>query len=1065
MSKRVLRCAIPAVAVAVLCLGILVPAEASQKSLPSSSTVHQARPDYGRMPVHFIPNRGQIDGPASYYVQGKDKSIFFGSDGLTFILTGAAAAPAGPPGRSVPLSNPPGPRWVVKLDFVGARADAAPEGADATGTAISYFEGAPETWKTGLPAYARVVYKDLWPGIDLAYAGAQDKLKYEFVVHPGADPSRIRLAYRGASSVTVDKDGRLAVSTPAGGFEDGVPVAYQEKEGRRVPVAMSYEILDGAAGSVAAPDQTAADRPVAYGFALGDYDRSLPLVLDPVLLLYCGFFGGPGSDYGYGITADSTGSAYITGYTYAPGSAFPTKVGPDLTYNGGSMDAFVAKLTPDGTGYVYCGYIGGAGNDYGYGIAVDAFGCAYVAGYTSSAQDTFPVKVGPTLSFSGDYDAFVAKVNAKGTGLVYCGYIGGTGPDFGKGVAVDATGNAYVCGYTDSNEASFPVTVGPYLTYSGAYDAFVAKVAPDGSQLVFCGYIGGAGEDVANAIAVDGLSCVYITGYTFSDATSFPVTLGPSLTPYGLSDAFVAKVNNDGQSLAYCGYIGGGASDIATGIAVDLSYAAYVCGYTDSTETTFPVTVGPDLTYNGGGYDAFVAKVDPTGSSLTYCGFIGGALYDAATAIAVDGRGYAFVTGYTSSAEDTFPIAVGPFLTHSASYDAFVAKVDLTGKKLLFCTYLGGTDADLGQGIALDKDGSGNVYVTGNTYSKEDTFPTQTGPDLTSHGGRDGFVAKLQEISLAVTSPNGDEVLRTGYNWVLTWLTSGQVDRVTIQYSVDDGTNWFMVAYNIPNTGSYTWMVPDDPSENCLIRVSEASTGDPTDDSDAVFTISDAPILVVTSPNGGEQWPVGSTQTILWTSANGAGDVLIEYSTDDGTTWTTVVADTPNTGSYPWVVPDTVSDLCLVRLSDVSNTSTVQGESASVFSISGITLTSPNGGEQWAAGSTQNIVWQWGGPVGDVKIEYSTDQGATWTTIVDDTPNTGSYAWVVPATVSDLCLVRVTDTTHSAFTDTSDQVFSITASNTASAKAGLSPAKTGKAGPPAGTSTPIKRRIRQGASQ
>jgi len=946
MSKRVLKFAIPAICVVIQCLGIVAPAIASQKSIPPSSAILQSRPDYGRMPVHFIPNRGQVEGRASYYIQGKDKTIFFSPEGLTFVLSGAKPEPETMPGRSAVPTTAPETRWVVKLDFVGARPDLEPVGTDETGTAISYFQGAPSEWKTGLPAYSRVVYANVWPGIDLAYAGSQDKLKYEFVVHPGADPSRIRLAYRGASSVAVDANGRLAVSTPAGGFEDGIPVAYQNKGGSRVPVAMSYKLLDGGPdGTEPAGSEVRPDGAVTYGFAVGDYDPTLPLVLDPVILVYCGFFGGPGSDYGYGIAADSAGSAYITGYTYAPGAAFPTKVGPDLTYNGGNMDAFVAKLNPEGTGYVYCGYIGGAGNDYGYGIAVDAFGSAYVTGYTSSAQDTFPVKVGPSLRFSGNYDAFVAKVNPKRTGLDYCGYIGGSGPDFGKGVAVDGTGNAYVCGYTDSSEADFPVTVGPFLTYSGNYDAFVAKVAPDGSQLIFCGYIGGTGEDVANAIAVDGLNCVYITGFTFSTETSFPVTFGPVVTQKGLSDAFVAKINNDGQSLAYCGYIGGGASDVGTGIAVDLGFNAYVCGYTNSTETTFPVAVGPKLTYVGGAYDAFVAKLEPTEGLITYCGYIGGALYDAATAIAVDGRGYAFVAGYTSSAEDTFPVTVGPFLTHSASYDAFVAKVDISGAKLVFCTYLGGTDADLAQGIALDKDGSGNVYVNGNTYSKEDTFPTQTGPDLVSHGGRDGFVAKLQEISLAVTSPNGDEVLRTGFNWVLTWLTSGRVDRVTIQYSVDNGTNWFMVANNIPNTGSYTWMVPDDVSTTCLLMVSEAATGDPTDQSDAVFTISNDPIFVLLSPNGGEQWAVGTTQNILWQSGGAAGDVLIEYSIDDGVTWTTVIGDTQNTGSYAWVIPDAVSDLCLVRLSDVSNTSTIQGESANVFSIiaSGTSVSSKNG--------------------------------------------------------------------------------------------------------------------------
>ena len=949
MVKRVLKCAFLLACVYFLHSGTENPAPAiAGQKVPSPAVSAPAgassvvRPDFGRIPLNIIPNRGQWDARTDYYIQGKDKTILFGTEGVTFVLTGPGLGKDGGSGRldrtglpsAAPAGRPAaGSRWVIKLDFLGARSGVKPEGTDETGTRVSYFSGASEDWKTGLPAYSRIVYRDIWPGIDLAYTGTMDRLKYEFIVHPGADPSQIRLAYRGASSVAVDAEGRLAVSTPAGGFEDGAPVAYQEKNGTRADVSMGYRILEDRGGRTQAEESApAAEARVAYGFTVGAYDRAQTLVLDPVILVYCGFIGGPSYDYGYGIAADSAGSAYITGYSYAPGAAFPVKVGPDLTYNGGSMDAFVAKLNPQGTGYVYCGYIGGSGNDYGYGIAVDAFGCAYVTGYTTSAQNTFPVSVGPDLTFNGNYDAFVAKVNAKGTGLDYCGYIGGSGPDFGKGIAVDGTGNAYVTGYTDSPATDFPVAVGPFLTYGGNYDAFVAKVNAKGTGLDYCGYIGGPGEDVANAVAVDGQGCAYITGFTYSGETAFPVTVGPRLTLSGLSDAFVAKINADGASLAYCGYIGGSGNDIGTGIAVDLGGNAYICGYTNSTESSFPVSVGPGLTFKGGAFDGFVAKLEAGDGLIVYSGFIGGGLYDVANAIAVDGRGYAYVTGYTSSKEDTFPVLDGPFLVHAGSYDAYVAKVDLTGSKLLLCSYLGGTDADLGMGIALGPDASGDIYITGNTLSNEATFPTQTGPDLTAHGSRDGFVAKLSETSLAVTSPNGAETLHVGFGWIITWLTTGKVGKVTIQYSVDDGTNWFMVAYNIPNTGSYAWDVPDDVSVNCLVRVSETETGIPTDSSDAVFTISNDPLIVVSSPNGGEQWAVGSPQTISWRTGGAVNDVKIEYSTDGGTTFTSIVDDAQNTGTFPWVVPDAVSDICLVRITDIS-VSTTTDTSDVLFSI------------------------------------------------------------------------------------------------------------------------------------
>ena len=311
-------------------------------------------------------------------------------------------------------------------------------------------------------------------------------------------------------------------------------------------------------------------------------------------------------------------------------------MGQDLTFHGA---AFVAKVNPGGTALVYAGYIGGTGLDEGRGIAVDGAGNAYITGFTDSTEASFPVTVGPDLTFNGgSFDAFVAKVSPGGTALVYAGYIGGTGLDAGQGIAVDKAGNAYVTGETGSAEASFPVTVGPDLTFNGLSDAFVAKVNPGGTALVYAGYIGGAGTDVGLGIAADNSGNAYVTGSTESTELSFPVTVGPDLTdndrvgqglteqsrnevdlhrPGGVSDAFVAKVNPGGTALVYAGYIGGAGTDVGLGIAADNSGNAYVTGSTESTEASFPVTAGPDLTFNGF-VDAFVAKVAmPHASTIT----------------------------------------------------------------------------------------------------------------------------------------------------------------------------------------------------------------------------------------------------------------------------------------------------------------------------------------------------------------------------------------------------------------------------------------------------------------
>jgi len=606
-----------------------------------------------------------------------------------------------------------------------------PSGQARTDAIISYFKGPQEEWHTGLPTYSPIVYGNLWEGIDLVYSGTVNRLKYEFVVQPGADPARIRLAYRGAT-VRVNDAGQLEVSTPAGGFQDDAPVAYQEVGGQRVPVAVAYALEDAA---TLGADVLGVDEPRSYGFRVGAYDPTLPLVIDPAVLVYCGYIGGNEDDIGRGIAVDAAGNAYVAGWTRSTEATFPVTVGPDLTYNGGAVDAFVAKVMADGTGLVYAGYIGGSNYDYGYGIAVDSSGNAYVTGETSSPAATFPVTVGPDLTHNGGYDAFVAKVNASGTALVYCGYIGGSGNDRGYGIAVDSAGNAYITGATDSKETTFPVTIGPDLTHNVGNDAFVAKVNASGTALVYCGYVGGSTHDYGRGIAVDSSGNAYITGYTNSTEATFPVTVGPDLTHNGGFNPFVAKVKADGTGLVYCGYIGSGNG---FGIAVDSAGNAYVAGTTGS---TFPVTVGPDLTYNGGS-DTFVAKVKADGTALVYAGYIGGSDDDDGNSIAVDAAGNAYVIGTTLSTEATFPVTIGPDLTYNGGYsDAFMAKVKADGTGLVYAGYIGGSGTEEGNGIAVDSAGNAYVYFTRSQIalfqkSESARSATNLAPPCASYGSR-----------------------------------------------------------------------------------------------------------------------------------------------------------------------------------------------------------------------------------------------------------------------------------------------------------------------------------------
>ncbi|MCX7013225.1 MAG: SBBP repeat-containing protein [Candidatus Sumerlaeota bacterium] len=690
---------------------------------------------FGKLPVYFVENGGRMDQSVAYYVQGQDKTLYFTPGGVTFALTGR---------REGSESTE---RWVVRLEFLDANPNARPEGQDPAEATISYFKGKPSEWRSGLHTYGALVYRDLWPGIDLVYRGTVSRLKYEFVVRPGADPARIRMAYRGATSVSLNSQGQLEVATPLGGFHDDTPVAYSQKAAEnKQEVAVCYRLApcDGA------------ECPV-IDFEVGAYDPCQTLVLDPAMVVYCGYIGSAQGDAAHSVAVGPDGSVYVAGHTYAPSTGFPTKTGPDLSQNG-DIDAFVAKVNPSGASLVYCGFIGGGSSDYANDVAIDSLGNAYVVGQTNEPDSAFPVTVGPDLTANGWWEAFIAKVSPTGATLQYCGYIGGAGYDSAQAVAVDANGNAFVTGYTNSSETSFPVKTGPDMTYNGGSDwgdAFVAKVNSSGTGLAYCGYIGGAGNDYGVDICLDSSGRAYVGGGTPSSESTFPVKVGPDLTfnggeeGYGNGDGFVAKISATGNQLVYCGYIGGADGDQVHTVNVDTTFHLIIGGVTSSSEATFPVIGGPDLTYNGAG-DLFLGKVTENGSALEWCGYFGGADEEYNGGVRIGNAGSLYVFGTTKSSEATFPVKSGPDLTYNGGYDGFVARLREQGFVLDWCGYLGGAldewclSAAVLNGI--------DVYVGGETQSPESSFPVKVGPDLIFNGAppdSDGFIAKIAQPGAA----------------------------------------------------------------------------------------------------------------------------------------------------------------------------------------------------------------------------------------------------------------------------------------------------------------------------
>jgi len=676
---------------------------------------------YGQLPLSFIPNHGQVDERVGYYVQSGDQSLWFTADGVTMAL----------------------PETTLRLEFLSVNPLARLEGDDKLPGIVNYFIGNdPARWRTNIPTYGRITYHGLWPGVDLTYEGRPGALKSTFTIAPGADPTQIRLSYSNADSLVVDQGGSLIVNIAGQEVRESTPLAWQEIDGRRVPVAVNYQVA-GRSYSFSPPE---------------GYDPAYPLVIDPELI-YSTFLGGGSGDYGYAIAVDGAGNAYMTGYTCS--SDFPITAGAFDANLGGYCDAFVVKVNAAGTGLAYATFLGGNGWDEGYAISVDGAGSAYVTGSTDSSD--FPTTVGAfDTSYNGGYrDAFVVKVNAAGTGLAYATFLGGSDRDHSYAIAVDGAGNAYVTGYTESS--NFPTTAGAFDTsYNGGdSDAFVVKLNAAGTGLTYATFLGGSGYyESGKGIVVDGAGNVYVTGYTGS--SDFPTTAGAFDTSYNgdCDDAFVVKLNAAGTGLAYATLLGGSGyacywdgSERGSGIAVDGAGNAYVTGSTYSSD--FPTTAGAfDTTCGTDGAcdpwyddfmgtwepraDAFVVKLNAAGTGLAYATFLGGSGWcgDQGYGIVVDGAGNAYVTGYTESSD--FPTTAGAFdmSYNGGDSDAFVVKLNAAGTGLAYATFLGGSGSscvcggERGSGIVMD--GAGNVYVTGSTYSSD--FPTTPGAFDTTCG-------------------------------------------------------------------------------------------------------------------------------------------------------------------------------------------------------------------------------------------------------------------------------------------------------------------------------------------
>lgn len=660
------------------------------------------QPRLAQFPLAFEANQGQTDSRAQFLARSAGSVVFLTARGAVVKTTTGA----------------------VRMDFVGA-APAHGQGRQRSATTVSYLTGPSAGWHPAVPSFGQVRYAGLYPGVDLVYYGHRGMLEYDLRLAPGADSSRIQLAVAGASPrLAAQGELRLGASISL-----HAPQAYQTIAGHRRAVAVRY-----------------ARRGHHIGFQLGAYDPSQALVIDPVLA-FSTLLGGTNYNQANAVAVDSTGAGYVAGYTLSADFPVVGAIQANLAPGsfGPAFDAFVSKISADGTTLVYSTYLGGNGDDEATGIAVDASNNAYVTGFTSSTN--FPTVGAEQAANGGGYDAFVAKLNPTGAALVYSTYLGGSQDDKAAAIAVDGSGDAFIAGATAS--ANFPTSVGaPQTAFGGAQDAFVAALNPTGSALLYSTYLGGTAVDRATGIAVDQTGNAYVSGATAS--ADFPATTGALQTAIaGGFDGFVAKVDRSGRSFGYVTYLGGSKADEVNAIAVDAAGHAFVTGDTSSINIFPTASSAFQQSFGGGSSDAFVAELNNSGSAMVYGTYLGGSSTDVGTGIAVDGADGAFVTGFTSSSD--FPttsnatqIAVG------GVQDAFLSKFDSVGQKLLFSTYFGGLANDAGEGIGLDA--TGELYVVGVTSSSN--FPVTTGVlQATVNSQNDAFVTKFVTAPQGVFSP------------------------------------------------------------------------------------------------------------------------------------------------------------------------------------------------------------------------------------------------------------------------------------------------------------------------
>jgi len=833
--------------------------------------------------LSFEQNRGQAAADVQFLVNGGSRRLLFLADHAILEMTVPERGARRGPLTQKSLESRRLKRARVEMKFRGSRQVNQPQLLDELPGKVNYLRGNdPSKWLTGIPTYSRLLYRDVYPEIDLIYYGNDGALEYDFIARPGADTSQIEVEFSGAKNMRVSSDGDLQMDTDAGVMRWKKPYVYQDEFGKRKQIEGRYRLRDG-----------------RVGFELGARNPALPVVIDPVLE-YATYFGGSDVELG-GAFSDATG-IYIAGTTYS--TDMPVTGGSFDGFLNGTYDVFVSKLNPAGNNVIFTTYLGGGDLDALDSWRLGADGSIYIAGFTTSFD--FPTTAGDyDRSYSGGVlnptsDGFVARLNSSGTGLLWSTYLGGTARDVAFDLRVDSTGSVFVAGNTDSTD--FPVTNQAYQSvHAGGNDLFVTKFNAAGS-LVYSTFLGGSGDELldnsnagpeppqivfgyANSIAVDSAGNVYITGVTSS--ANFPTTPGALSRTHagGGADCYVTKLNSSGSGLAYSTFCGGSGFDAAGGIHVDASGAVTLAGITYSNNLT--TTTGAfSRTYSGAG-DAFLMRLNAAGSALLYSTYFGGSGEESWATVSVSPDGTMLLSGFTHSTN--LPVTAGTFQSAAGGNgDVYLAVFSSPGA-LADCSYFGGSGLDLGAAVfGVD---SNEILASGRTDSTN--LPTTVGAYRRQRNGTafDAFVAKFRlgtancayslsatSASFTATGGTGSVAMTANCAWNAAsdsaWVTitsgaSGSGNG-TINYTVSANTSAQARTATI-TAGGQTLIIQQAGLTNCTYTLSGTSVS---------VGSSSATVSIIVTTTAGCTWNASSNSSFLTilSGANGTGSGTVSLS-------------------------------------------------------------------------------------------------------------------------------------------------------------------------------------------